>query len=736
MLLQGGRPVAYYSRKLSGPELNYSVSDIEMLAVVASLKEWRCYLEGRPFTIVTDHKPNTYLDVATNAHTVKRRAHWLDISCGYDYTWVYRPGRLNVADPISRAPQHYRDNVAGPSIVQLVSAVRPARPCIANDCQRVLASTPPTAGGISDHSCGDTHPSTAHAVDVSMPDLISRRDAGHTRHPAGTAVSAGGSDTPGLIDVAADPCVMHWLQPAVLSVCVPSDSTASRCMATGSGAETLGYFSNDFWDRVVAGYAAEPDVSAVKPAWNLVHDEAGLQWTHDGRLYVPDHESLRFECYEASHAHPYSGHYGNQRTIVKVQQSFFWPGLAKDVRRWIKSCDSCQRVKALHASPMGKLQPLPIPGRRWSSVSMDFITDLPVTVQGHDAIWVVVDRLSKMVHLVAIKKSITAEQVAKVYEREVIRLHGVPDDIVSDRDVRFMSHFWAALHDAFGTKRNMSTKNHPQTDGQTENANGVLEDTLRHFVGPFQDDWDDKLAVAEFAMNNAWNSSIQNTPFMLNYGQNPDDPTIHFLRQRNKSVNALVGRWSEQLAKAKECLQAAQDRQKAAANKHRRDAPDYQPGDEVLLHTSYFKLAAGKSRKLAPRWVGPFKIVKAVGKAKLAYQIELPDVVRNMHPVFHVSALRPYNRSGSYQPPPLPVFIDGQPEYEVDYISDTRYSGKRRQYRMHWLGMQDKDTWEPVRHLVNCPEKIREFWAFRKESCPHALDPVSTLPVDEELHPD
>ena len=190
---------------------------------------------------------------------------------------------------------------------------------------------------------------------------------------------------------------------------------------------------------------------------------------------------------------------------------------------------------------MGKLQPLPIPGRRWSSVSVDFITDLPVPAQGHDAIWVVVDRLSKMVHLVAIKKSITAEQVAKVYEREVIRLHGVPDDIVSDRDVRFMSHFWAALHDAFGTKRNMSTKDHPQTDGQTENANGVLEDTLRHFVGPFQDDWDDKLAVAEFAMNNAWNSSIQNTPFMLNYGQNPDDPTIHFLRQRNKSVNAFVG---------------------------------------------------------------------------------------------------------------------------------------------------------------------------------------------------
>ena len=114
LLLQGGRPVAYYSRKLSGPELNYSVSDIEMLAVVASLKEWRCYLEGRPFTIVTDHKPNTYLDVATNAHTVKRRAHWLDISCGYDYTWVYRPGQAQCGGPCIARPAALQRQCGGP----------------------------------------------------------------------------------------------------------------------------------------------------------------------------------------------------------------------------------------------------------------------------------------------------------------------------------------------------------------------------------------------------------------------------------------------------------------------------------------------------------------------------------------------------------------------------------------------------------------------------------------------
>ena len=126
--------------------------------------------------------------------------------------------------------------------------------------------------------------------------------------------------------------------------------------------------------------------------------------------------------------------------------------------------------------------------------------------------------------------------------------------------------------------------------------------------------------MIEFAMNSSWNSSIQTTPFMLNYGQNPDDPTIAHLRQHNPKANSFVGKWTEQLSKAKHCLAAAQDRQKASADKRRRDAPDYQPGDEVLLSTKFFKLASTTSRKLAPRWVGPFKIVEGVGQYKLAYR--------------------------------------------------------------------------------------------------------------------
>jgi len=168
----------------------------------------------------------------------------------------------------------------------------------------------------------------------------------------------------------------------------------------------------------------------------------------------------------------------------------------------------------------------------------------------------------------------------------------------------------------------------------------------------------------------------------------------------------------------------------------------------VLLKTKFFKLATGLTPKLAPRWVGPFKVlvrarsrgfpravmacplcntpfkvVHAVGPYKLAYKLELPEVVKRMHPTFHVSALRPYLRSGPYQPPPLPDFIDNEVEYSVAFVSDTREWGryKTRQYRVHWEGYQDQDTWEPLSMLTNCADKIREFWRNKGEPCPHDL---------------
>ena len=240
-------------------------------------------------------------------------------------------------------------------------------------------------------------------------------------------------------------------------------------------------------------------------------------------------------------------------------------------------------------------------------------------------------------------------------------------------------------------------------------------------MGPYQDNWDTLLNVVEFAINNAWNESIQNTPFMLNYGQNPDTPTIAFLRSRNPAVNQFVGRWSEQLKKAKVCLEAAQQRQKACADRHRKPSPEFKVGDLVLLSIKHFQLQSGIKAKLAPRFIGPFKVLGAVGSHGLSYRIELPKALGRMHNVFHVSSLKKYHVSGNYQPPPLPEFIDGELEYEVDWIESTRYEGSKRQYLVHWVGYPGESTWEKESQLTHCPQKVKAFWDFKGLDCPHPL---------------
>ena len=217
--------------------------------------------------------------------------------------------------------------------------------------------------------------------------------------------------------------------------------------------------------RVAEAYAGDSSVSeSRRTVPNLRKDTRGLWWTTDEYMYVPGVHTLRNECLESVHMLPSSGHHGNMRTLGKAKTIFYWLNMAKDIESWCSTCDSCQRVKAQRQKAQGKLQPLQIPGRSWNSVSTDLSTDLPCTSNGSDSIWVVVDRLSKMVHLVALKKTCIAESLAAVYEREVFRLHN-PESIVSDRDVRFTSRCWRALQERFKTKLHMSTKFHPQTDG-------------------------------------------------------------------------------------------------------------------------------------------------------------------------------------------------------------------------------------------------------------------------------
>ena len=202
-----------------------------------------------------------------------------------------------------------------------------------------------------------------------------------------------------------------------------------------------------------------------------------------------------------------------------LKEHFWWNGMKKDVADYVSKCLTCQKVKAEHRHPAGELQPIELPEWKWDQITMDFVVGLPRTVEGYDAIWVVVDRLTKLAHFIPIKVTYSVERLAEVYITNIIRLHGVPLSIISDRDARFTSQFWRCVQKALGTRLKFSTAFHPQTDGQTERTIQTLEDMLRSCVMDFGGSWNKKLSLVEFSYNNSHQASLGMAPFEALYGR-------------------------------------------------------------------------------------------------------------------------------------------------------------------------------------------------------------------------
>jgi hypothetical protein len=438
------------------------------------------------------------------------------------------------------------------------------------------------------------------------------------------------------------------------------------------------------------------------------------------RMYVPNDINIKKRILYEHHDAPTAGHVGVTKTIKSVSRLFYWPKMHQEVKHYVLSCLPCQSNKPSNQSPVGLLQPLPVPETRWDTVSMDFITQLPVTKQGNDAIMVVVDKLSKQAHFMPTKTSVSAPEVATLFFREVVRHHGVPRNVISDRDPRFTSLFWQALWQQLGTKLSMSTANHPQSDGQTEITNKTLENMLRAYADYRQDNWDECLTSAEIAYNNSVQASTGYTPYYLNCGQHPNLPIMNAVREETKSnnptVNELLTRMNESIVTAKANLQAAQQRQSHYANQHRREVI-FKVGDQVMLSTVNFRAVnPNRTVKLMPRFIGPLRVKKVI--SDVAYEVELPPNLK-VHPVFHVSKLKPfqadtmYNRNQSMTRPP-PDIIDGEEEYEVERILDKRIRrqgrGSRMEYLVKWKGYPEyESTWERESHLKNSQDIVNEY---------------------------
>jgi ribonuclease HI len=224
-------------------------------------------------------------------------------------------------------------------------------------------------------------------------------------------------------------------------------------------------------------------------------DNQGTLWFKK-RLCVPKQGHFCQTILDEAHSSAYSIHPGTTKMYLDIKEKYWWDGMKGDIARFVAECDVCQRIKAEHQKPSGKLQPLPIPVWKWDEVGMDFITGLPRTKNGHDSIWVIVDRLTKVAHFIPVRTTFGEDKLAKLYIDRIVKLHGIPRRIVSDRGTQFTSRFLKKLHEALGTKLDFSPAYHPQTDGQTERVNQILEDMLRACVLTYGKDWEDNLPYA------------------------------------------------------------------------------------------------------------------------------------------------------------------------------------------------------------------------------------------------
>ncbi|MBW0581447.1 hypothetical protein O181_121162, partial [Austropuccinia psidii MF-1] len=397
------------------------------------------------------------------------------------------------------------------------------------------------------------------------------------------------------------------------------------------------------------------------------------------KVVIPSNEELQLNILQKRHDSPLAGHPGQEKTLKVIKRDFDWAGMNQFIKYYVSSCQQCSRNKNIHHQKFGLLKPLQIPSCPWNYLSIDFNTQLPLSNNFH-SILLVVDRFPKMAIFILTYGTITALDLAPIFISHLFSKHRLAVGIVSDRGSLFVSSFWTQLCQELKISRDLSTAFHPETDGQTEKVNQILEKYLRMYVSYHQDYWYTCLPLAAFAYYNAENSSTKQSPFFTIYGRNPSFNSIHISQDSPARKVSTKVQSVQQVVK--EELESAIRRFKKYADRNRAIPPDFQQGEKVWLASKNIKTTR-PTKKLSERWLVPFEVLK-----KLA--------------AMHITSSCLSNG----------ILVEEQEEWEVAQVLDSKIKRGNLWYLVEWKGFSEdpeRTTWEPASNLTNSPDLVKDF---------------------------
>ena len=448
--------------------------------------------------------------------------------------------------------------------------------------------------------------------------------------------------------------------------------------------------------------------------WCLNAD--GLLEDGGGRLLVPNDLIVRTKIILEAHEPAFVGHFGLRRTKEMVRRNWKWPTLSRDVERVVESCDLCQRAKNSLRKNEAPIE-LMVAENPWEMVTLDFLSGFTPSQPGRwEGSVVVCDRFSRMMHVQECAVHPTAKEAANLFLQLVFRAHGVPRCILSDRGSQFDSSLWKNLMQKMGTRVQLASTHHPQTNGLTERMNRTLIELVKKVCVQHKKKWVEALPLLEFAYNNSTHSITGVSPFRAIQGQDPIIPAA-LLVPRVLNVpppKAYAEELLNRLRKIWAAVQEAQQRMMKRVEKYEnrfRGQPTFQEGDEVLCKRFQLSLQGEERRKQEFQYDGPF-IIKRMIKPSVAELEELPEGAPKS---INVQYLRKYIRypvieeQRASRPLPQATEEGEYTEWEVEEIQQHRGVGRRREFLVKWKGYP-RATWTKESNLMHCDEALRKYW--------------------------